>query len=127
MLEGGVRVQSPILPQSELKFNYSQFFRSFLYEALSFPTLQWIAVLVVETLVFGHTVEEAMYCAGARFFAPIPIIGERMRKAFRQIDKSANICSCWDRSSLSSPRLRCLLISEKLESILSRWSCCHFF
>ena len=92
--EGCLRVASAysrrfyLSPNS--KFNYSQFFRSFLYEALSFPTLQWIAVIVVETLVFGHTVEEAMYCAGARFFAPIPIIGERMRKAFKQIDMSAN-------------------------------------
>ena len=93
--EGCLRVASAysrrfyLSPNS--KFNYSQFFRSFLYETLSFPTLQWIAVIVVETLVFGHTVEEAMYCAGARFFAPIPIIGERMRKAFKQIDMSANL------------------------------------
>ena len=128
--EGCLRVASAysrrfyLSPNS--KFNYSQFFRSFLYEALSFPTLQWIAVMVVETLVFGHTVEEAMYCAGARFFAPIPIIGERMRKAFRQIDKSANFMFVLGPVLFVIPRSRCLLISEKLESILSRWSCCHF-
>ena len=58
MLEGGVRVQSPILPQSELQAVLS----------LVLVAWQWIAVLVVETLVFGHT------RAGAFF-------DERMRKA----------------------------------------------
>ena len=54
--QGGVRVQSPILPQSELQVQLlsSSFARS-CTGALSFPTLQWIAVLVVETLVFGVT------------------------------------------------------------------------
>ena len=92
--EGCLRVASAysrrfyLTPNS--KFNYSQFFRSFLYEMLTFPTLQWMAVMVVETLVFGHTVQEAMHCAGAREFAPIPIIGERMRKGMRQCDANAN-------------------------------------
>ena len=66
-----------------------------------------------------------MYCAGAGC-EPDGGWSERMQ-AFRQIDKSANLMFVLGPVLFVIPRLRCLLISEKLESILSRWSCCHFF
>lgn len=93
--EEGLRVRSAYTPRFYLsphqRFNYSQFFRSFLYEALLVPPAQWFAVMLVETALFRHSFDEALCCAGARFFAPIPLIGERARRAFRAPDGSANI------------------------------------
>ena len=93
--EEGLRVRSAYTPRFYLsphqRFNYSQFFRSFLYEALLFPPAQWFAVMLVETVLFRHSFDEALCCAGARFFAPIPLIGERARRAFRAPDGTANL------------------------------------
>ena len=54
-------------------FKPSQFFRTALYESLP-PGANWLAVLAVETLLFGHTPEEARFAAGARLMVPTFVV-----------------------------------------------------